>query len=495
MLQSLYAKLATVLLGLFCVTGLFFISLTVFSTEMYQSEINQKLNLKLAENIISEKLLLKNNRINEEALKEIFHMLMVINPSIELYLLDPRGRILAYSAPPGKVKLKHVDLKVVHSWFSENHIFPLRGDDPRNPDKKKAITIARIPKEGPLEGYLYVILGGEIYDGVMQKLKGSYILQVSFWAIIAAILFAVLAGFIVFAFLTKRLTRLAIAMDAFKSGSMTGQIQISRRADPILSDEIDRLGETFLRMAKHIETQMQEIQKSDTLRRELVANISHDLRTPIATLQGYIETMLIKKDTLAPEERTSYLQNAIKHCERLNKLVEDLFELAKLDSSETSPSYELFSLSDLAQDIFQKFELTAEKKNINMRIDIEGDLPFANADIGLIERALENLIENAICYTPAGGSIYLKLSPDNNDIAVQVIDNGPGIPEEELPNIFNRFYKLDKSGKDPSGHSGLGLAITKRILELHERTINVASSLNSGTTFTFHIPSHRPNQP
>ena len=116
MFRSLYSKLAAVLLGLFALVGLSLVAVTLFSAEMYQQEVNQKLNRELAAHIVSEKLLLQDHQINEEALKEIFHMLMVINPSIEIYLLDPVGNILAFSAPPGKVKRKHVNLEPVNKW-------------------------------------------------------------------------------------------------------------------------------------------------------------------------------------------------------------------------------------------------------------------------------------------------------------------------------------------------------------------------------------------
>lgn len=489
MLRSLYSKLAIVLLGLFCVTGIFFVVLTVFSTEMYQSEINQKLNLKLAENIVAEKLLIRNNRINETALKEIFHMLMVINPSIELYLLDPAGRILAYSAPPETVKLTHVDLAPVQNWFSDKLVLPALGDDPRHPNKQKAITVARIPKQGPLEGYLYIILGGDIYDGVMQKLKGSYILQVSFWAISGVIAFAIIAGFLVFSFLTRRLTRLVRAMDDFKENRTVPPLQQMKRTDQFLADEIDRLDHAFVQMAEHIQNQMEEIRHSDSLRRDLVANISHDLRTPIATLQGYVETLLVKEQNLAPEQRKTYLETAVKHCRQLGALVDNLFELAKLDAGGAQPRYEPFSISDLAQDVAQKFQLTAEKKDIQITVDMAENVPLANADIRLIERVFENLIENAIQHTPAGGRIDLNIGTRDSDLVVEISDTGPGIPEEELPNIFNRFYRLDKSREPQAGHSGLGLAITQRILELHDRSITVSSVLNQGTVFTFQIPA------
>jgi signal transduction histidine kinase len=121
------------------------------------------------------------------------------------------------------------------------------------------------------------------------------------------------------------------------------------------------------------------------------------------------------------------------------------------------------------------------------------DLPFVNADIALIERVLENLIENAIRHTPEDGSISIVLTPDQEDITVQVSDTGSGIPEEDLPRIFDRFYQMDKSRKQKQAHSGLGLAITRRIIELHKRSIQVQSVLNSGTTFTFNLPIHSPS--
>lgn len=489
MFRSLYSKLALVLLGLFCLTGCFFVALTLFSTDMYQSEINQKLNLKLAENIVAERILIEGNQINQEALKDIFHMLMVINPSIELYLLDPEGRILTYSAPPNKVKQDRVDLGPIQSWFSKDRVLPVMGEDPRNPGRQKAISVARIPAgDGPLQGYLYVILGGEIYDSILMKLKNSYILQVSMWAIIAVLLFAVFAGFIVFAFLTRRLKSLVTAMDEFKDGSTITELTRSGRSDKVLKDEIDRLDQAFVSMAKHIRDQMAEIRNSDTLRRDLIANISHDLRTPIATLQGYVETLLLKEALIAPDERKTYLETAHKHCLRLSHLVENLFELAKLDAPEMALCCEPFNLVDLSHDVVQKFLLSAKDKGIALSVVVSETPPLVNADIRLIERVLENLIENAIQYTSQNGSITLSIRPCEKHVDIRIEDTGKGIPPEEIHHIFNRFYQADKSRHAQSGHSGLGLAITHRILELHGHQVSVESTVGKGTAFSFQLP-------
>jgi signal transduction histidine kinase len=489
MFRSLYSKLAVVLAGLFFIVGLSFVGVIVFSAGMYQQEVNQKLNSTLAQQIVAEKLLMKDNRVNQEALEDIFHMLMVINPSIELYLLDSEGTILAYSAPQGKVRRKQVDLGPIKKWLEGDMTIPLLGDDPRERNRKKVFSAARIPEHGKLEGYLYVILGGEIYDSIAQKLKGSFILQLSAWMIFASLIFALAAGLIIFAVLTRRLKELAKIMDAFKVGDTAKWIDLPDRVEKGPADEIMTLGSTFKEMAERIQGQVEELKKSDALRRELIANVSHDLRTPLATLQGYIETLLIKQNDMTAEKQRQYLEIAITHCERLSKLVSELLLLARLDSHAIQLHPEPFNLGELVQDVFQKFQLMAKEKQIHLEANSREDFPLADADIGLIERVLENLIENAIHYTGQGGSVRLVLTPEGEDISVQLSDTGRGIPKEELPHVFNRFYQLEKSRNGESRHSGLGLAIAKRIIELHGKAIGITSTQGVGTTFSFHLPA------
>ena len=491
MLKSLYSKLALVLLCLFIIIGLSFIMISIMSTDKYEQEINQKLNREIAGLIVAEKLNLQDDHVNKQALDEVFHMLMVINPSIEVYLLDPEGNILAFSAESGKVKRKRVDLAPVKDWIHGDSPLPLVGDDPRHVDGKKIFTAARIPEEGPLKGYLYVILGGEIYDSIAQKIKGSYILRSSILVIFISVFIAFIAGLLIFAFLTRRLKRLTAVMDRYESCIPPEELDLPKVQPKAPSDEIDRLVATFKKMAGRINLQMEKLEASDTQRRELVANISHDLRTPLATLQGYIETLLLKNDSLSDKERRNYLEISIRHCERLNSLIADLFELAKLDAQETGVHREPFSVRELVQDVLQKFILAAREKQITIITNISKELPFVYADIALIERVLENLVENALRFTHEEGSVSIVMNQDHEQIAVTVSDTGHGIPENELPRIFDRFYQLDKSRKGKPGHSGLGLAITKKILELHETMIGVESKVGSGTTFTFTLPVYK----
>jgi signal transduction histidine kinase len=229
----------------------------------------------------------------------------------------------------------------------------------------------------------------------------------------------------------------------------------------------------------------------DNLRRELVANVSHDLRTPLATIQGYIETIMMKSDSLSKEDKEKYMQTIFSSTERLKNLVAELFELSKLEARETIPNPEPFSIAELVQDVQQKNLIIAEPKNIELKLESPHDLPFVYADIGMMEKVLQNLLDNAMRFTPEGGSIKIILNPNKNDIRISVADSGIGINPEELPHIFERYQKAERTSLDEKSGLGLGLAIVKKILEVHDINIFVESSENTGTVFSFSLPKYK----
>ena len=472
MRNTLYAKLAAVLLALFGVVGAVYVSVTLFATRMYLDEVNQKLNRNLAATILAEKPVIKDQKIDWHMLYSVFDALMAVNPSIEIYLLDDHGNITAFSAPKGKVKLNRVNLRPVIA-FLKGHRLPISGDDPREPGKPKIFSAAAAPDGG----YLYVILAGEHYRSVMQQLRTSWILQLSVAVAIGSVVIAVIAGLLVFAAITRRLRRLATSMEEFHPSA-------ERNRDE-RGDEVDRLARTFNDMAARITLQVQKLQEVDLLRRELIANVSHDLRTPLASLQGYLDTLLLKEGQLTSEEQRKFIEIASKHSERLGKLVEELFELAKLDSQVTPVKVESFSIAELVQDVVQKFELRAQQCGVVLEAGVGPEVPLVRGDIALMERVLENLIDNAIRHTPGGGHVTVSLVRESGRFAVRVADTGQGISEEHLPHIFDRFYKAGAPSR--SGGAGLGLAIAKRILELHGTTLTAESAIDQGTTFTFEL--------
>ena len=244
----------------------------------------------------------------------------------------------------------------------------------------------------------------------------------------------------------------------------------------------------FLDMASQIRRQISQLEDNDRLRRELVSNISHDLRTPLSATQGYLETLLIRGKSLSSTDRRHYLTIARHHLIRLGNLITDLFELSKLDAAGISPNLEEFPLAELVQDVAQEFQLEAENKGVNLSMALGTGGAVTVGDIGLIQRALENLMRNAIHFTPAGGTVTLSIVESPQALNVAVSDTGPGIPERDLPRIFDRFYRSESGEEARADASGLGLAIAKRILDLHNSQIRVTSRVDAGTRFEFQLP-------
>lgn len=233
---------------------------------------------------------------------------------------------------------------------------------------------------------------------------------------------------------------------------------------------------------------VQELKTENTyLRRDLVANVSHDLRTPLSALRGHLEVLASRGDTLPAEQRQQYLGVALRQSDHLATLIDELFELAKLDFRGVTLQCEAFSFADLASDVMHKFQLDAQERQVTLVVEAAPGLPWVDADLGLIERVLDNLVGNALRHTPPGGCVSLRAAAESGVVTAQVCDTGCGIAPADLPQIFDRFYRGGNRG-DRAGGAGLGLAITKRILDLHGAHVQVDSSAGAGSCFSFALP-------
>ena len=493
MFSSLYTKLVLVLFLLFISIGGVFLAAALYTAPMYQQEVSQQLNRDLAMYIVNEHVLIKNGKVQQDDLGVLFHKAMIINPSLELYLLDADGQVIAHSMQPDKVKRSHVSLDPINAFLSREQQGLIMGDDPGNEKRKHSFTVAPIDYQGQRQGYIYAILGSDKIGHVSEVLQRSLIMKWSASAVLTALIFAFIAGLVLFFFLMRRLRSLSQSMQEFKHSGLHEDTATSV-AESRPGDEIDAMAITFRQMALRIQSQMTRLQETDALRRELVANVSHDLRTPLSSLSGYLETLLLKSSDLTENERLSYLTIAHENARRLSTMVEELFELAKLDANEVQPELEMFSLSELAFDVSQKFYLRASEKDIGLEVDIDETVPDVNADVGMIERVLDNLIDNSLKHTPEGGCVQLRLSAVQDGAQISVTDTGYGIAAEDVPHIFKRFYRkyaAAETSSDSTGDStglGLGLAIASRIVELHGSRLSVDSVLHQGTTFRFSLP-------
>jgi two-component system OmpR family sensor kinase len=485
--RSLYSRLAFTLFVLLCLVGLILNQIIRQTGSMYQQEVSQKLNTGLARHIVQEESLIRQGKIDQQALDHLFHQLMAVNPGVEIYLLDQSGEVLGYSAPNSSIKRKRVDPLPIRQFLDEQFQYPIMGDDPRSSDRKKIFSAAEIIDSDGLQGYLYIIIEGEKYDHIVELLEDSYIFDSALIVLLGALAIALASGLFIFSILTRRLGILGVEMRRYSGKTDHSKPNDLKRLATSSNDEIGQLSRHFKAMAERIDDQFNNLSRLDGMRRDLVANVSHDLRTPLTTMRGYLETLLIKNGSLTEADERQYLETALAHSKRLAGLIDELFELARLDSCESMVYAEPFSMGELVQDVAQSFELRTRQKNISLELDINSDTPLIYADIAMMQRVLENLLENGLRHTPEGGCIQINVDIESARVVVRVADTGCGIAADDVPLIFERFYMPKNNHQGTS--TGLGLAIVKRILELHGSVIKVRSQINRGTTFTFSMAS------
>ncbi len=481
---TLWQRLSTLFAVLLLGWSALFAWFHIRASAQDESEVMQRLSRGLAEHVASHNRLLSANGFDLAAAEDLLHMLMAVNPSVEIYLIDNQGAIVASLAPAGHVKRQRVDLAPIRR-FVEGDALPIFGDDPRSPDGRKVFSAAALMRDGRAAGYVYVVLLGESRDALSSDIGRDTAMRTTLWSIAAMGLLALLAGLVAFGFVTRPLRRLTEQVRRLERDGVDAvdPAAWSAPSRPGGRDEIALLQHSFGRMAGRVATQWRELVRQDHERRELVANISHDLRTPLTSLHGYLETLAHKSDQLTPEERRRYLDTALGQSRKVGRLATELFELARLEHGVVKPEIERFSLPELVQDVFQKFELAAQSRELSLQPDFAMDLPPVNADLGMIERVLTNLIDNAIRHTPQGGQVRVQLRGIDDQVTVRISDTGPGVSPERRSDLFHRRSALAASERERSG--GLGLVIVQRILRLHNSDIRLQDAAGEGAVFSF----------
>jgi len=454
------------------------------SNRMHELEVVQALSRDVAESIARDAQLTDANGLMPNAVRNLFNQLMMVNPSVEVYLLEPDGRIAGHAAPEGRLRRDRVDLEPVHR-FIDGQMLPILGDDPRSRDGRKVFSAAPLSVNGRQVGFIYVVLLGEAHDLLAARGSADAVLKTALLSIGMVGLLCLAAGLVAFTLITRPLRRLTESVRQFDMhGAPPEMPERSPDVADHSRDEIAVLDAAYRQMVLRISEQWETLTRQDQERRELIANISHDLRTPLSSLHGYLETLLLKDASLEPAERRRYLGIALDQSRRVGALSQSLFELARLEYGFVQPELESFFLADLVQDVFQKFELAAESRHIALQADLAPQLPAVRADLGMIERVLSNLLDNALRYTPEGGVIRIAIRAVGQELEVTISDSGPGIPPELREGLFRRPFTVGGARRD----GGLGLRIVHQMLELHGVSIHLVESGGQGTTFRFSLP-------
>ncbi|MBL6662924.1 MAG: sensor histidine kinase [Flavobacteriales bacterium] len=254
-------------------------------------------------------------------------------------------------------------------------------------------------------------------------------------------------------------------------------------SDDVESD-LDKVDEDVDQLINERQREIEELKSMESFRREFLGNVSHELKTPIFNIQGYIHTLI---DGAIRDENVNmqYLQRSSKSVDRMINIVEDLEMISKIESNQLELEFTRWDIVEHIQELFDILEMKAKKRSVSLSINNQSTNNFVKADRDKISQVLINLIENSIKYGKEGGHTKVRLFEMGDNLLVEIADDGAGIPAQHLPRLFERFYRVDKSRSRNAGGTGLGLSIVKHILEAHRQTINVRSTENVGTTFSF----------
>jgi len=315
-----------------------------------------------------------------------------------------------------------------------------------------------------------------------QLVNESYLPGIAALFLIVLILLAALMDRIYLALLADRFRSISGAMQRFAAGDTYSRANAGR------TDEIGALAATFNTVADTVVSQMQALREADRKRKDLVSNIAHDLKTPLTSVQGYLETVRLKDANLSSAERLEFVNVALKHTANLMQLLERLLELARLDNQSEQPQTKVFEIGTLIEEVIDQF--TAQAKERSISIELMGAAPElrAKGDPGLLHRALTNIVQNAIAYNRTGGKVVIKLEPSSEAIRIFVIDTGIGIAEKDLPHVCERFYRVNKERSSANLEAGLGLSITQAIVEAHASNLKITSQEGVGTQLEFSLP-------
>lgn len=477
----LFWKIAVVFSVLLVILGGVFVLIASKLSRSYYTMAHQELYGNVASHLATFTHPLKDGKPDTTVTHDIIHSIMVANPSVEVYLLDTTGKITDYVVPDKSVRKHTIDISKVKEWLAVKKGERPLGDNPKQPDEPGIFSAAPLYENGKLSGYVYAVLASEKQQQILKTLNSDLYYHLGMYIFLSALLIAFIVGIITFFLITNSIHQIVIVVKRFKEGDYSARIEGNAKGN------LGILTSTFNEMADVIVENFDKITSTDKFRQELIANVSHDLRTPLSIMQGFAETLLIKNNSLSVDEKNKYLSVVLESSKKLSVLVEQLFQYAKLEANQVNAEKEPFLISELISDILVAYQLKARGKHINLSLNTEHALPPVFADIALTERVLQNLIDNAFKFTPDSGSITVELKQVGEGVQVKVTDTGIGIAPEDQAYIFDRYKQL-RNGELSKKGMGIGLAIVKKILDLHQSSIQVISTPGKGARFWFILP-------
>lgn len=335
---------------------------------------------------------------------------------------------------------------------------------------------------------IYIVFGGSAIIAVLVlicELISSFFFDFNPIYLILIPLIIGALSFLTFYYLIKIYIteRLKVLYRSIRTGKFLNDTKMNYN----LSDDlIDQAEKETNKWAKERTQEISNLKNQEEFRREFLGNLAHELKTPAFSIQGYILTLL-DGGLEDKDVNRKFLERASKATERMTLIIEDLDKITKMEANQYPLDYKSFDIKELVIEIFDALEVKAKKKNITLKFAKDFDPVYVKADRIKISQVLINLLNNSINYGKEGGESEIRFYRTDDIISIEVSDNGIGIRSEEIPRLFERFYRIEKSRNRNEGGSGLGLAIVKHIIEAHEQSITVRSTIDVGSTFTFSL--------
>ena len=492
--NSLRARIITLVI-VFCVlVSAIFVGVLNYAYMGYYDELRQRQGSEFARNIAAMYPQFGDfDNLDRGDIETMFEKMLLLDPRSAIYLLDNTGRIRA-----GYTKERSIGSKAAVALAPVERLLKapvgqtVYGDDPEFSARQSLFAVAplaaTVANKKPV-GYIYVLMRPPDAD-VKRSLIASYANRSAFAVALGAALASALLVFAVLSLITRPLKRLTDAADAVSAQDAEGGLNLNVLPldhDELRTDEIGRVSRAFRAMVMRLREQAHQVKRVDANRREWVANVSHDLRTPLTSLIGHLETIQMRGERMSIEDRARFLDVAMRNAQHLDRLSSSLFDLARLESDDLPLDKSPAHLGEFLDDFVARFAAVAETRNIALTVEYPSALPLVSIDAALVERALANLMDNALRYTPSDGTIMLTAVSRDSGVAVTVADSGTGIDEAVLAHVFERFFQGSRH-REGGGHAGLGLAVVERVAQLHGGRANAANRESGGAVFELWFP-------
>jgi signal transduction histidine kinase len=481
----LFSRILLMVFALITVLSVTLILIAYLSVVHFYQASTQLLNKDVAAHIAKFTSPFDQAGLNRQKADSVFYQAMVISPSVEVYFLDATGAVIYFHGSPDEVTQPVISLETIREYLNRKGQVYIKGPDPRDPANPKIFSAAEVMGRSGIIGYIYVILGSTEYRSVTHLIFRSR----AGGLLVEIFVFILLATFVLTLLYVNRLRRnfrkLILVLRKFESGDLNARFQENDE------NELTPVTNAFNKMAGMLVDNIERLKRAEAERKDFTTNISHDLRTPLAIARGYAETLSLNlaNNQEGQQENAGYSKLIISNIQTVEHMVQQLLDLSKMESAAMRLQKQPFVFSEIVQEFVHSFSLTAQEKKIAISsVDCE-NAAWIKADIHMMERVVQNLLNNALKFTPQGGQIRIQLKNLHNELIFEISNQGEPMAESLLDWLNDN--KPDASNTRPHSH-GLGLVIVKTILQLHHFPMEARFIEGFGNSIVFRMPVTNP---